>query len=71
MGIDHSNPYIHSTTVLCDTELPKHCIRDIQLVQRTFTSIVGIIPFGVIPALTISSFMVLQICLTCMSRYPA
>ena len=21
MGIDHSNPYIHSTTVLCDTDL--------------------------------------------------
>ena len=20
MGIDHSNPYIHSTTVLCDTK---------------------------------------------------
>ena len=20
MGIDHSNPYIHSTTVLCDSE---------------------------------------------------
>ena len=20
MGIDHSNPYIHSTTVLCDTD---------------------------------------------------
>ena len=23
MGIDHSNPYIHSTTVLCDI-LPSH-----------------------------------------------
>ena len=23
MGIDHSNPYIHSTTVLCDTHAEK------------------------------------------------
>ena len=35
MGIDHSNPYIHSTTVLCDTCVIRCCF--VQLQKATYT----------------------------------
>ena len=37
MGIDHSNPYVHSTTVLCDThffQLLNHLFRCYPLVKE-------------------------------------
>ena len=39
MGIDHSNPYIHSTTVLCDTLLGEITISSTRTTRVYYTSI--------------------------------
>ena len=58
MGIDHSNPYIHSTTVLCDinTSANSNCTSPCLLVAviKSFetslhlTFIFSIIPYSVL-----------------------
>ena len=35
MGIDHSNPYIHSTTVLCDNTIRCHLCHAKDIIMHT------------------------------------
>ena len=57
MGIDHSNPYIHSTTVLCDTQVVYgHII--ITVHHSGYYSLVSLIFGTIIP----TSFNILMKC---------
>ena len=42
MGIDHSNPYIHSTTVLCDYTHLQSCQGMMNARSETMTSLIGV-----------------------------
>ena len=42
MGIDHSNPYIHSTTVLCDTSIPQYVMIHFHMQRFNFIDLMVI-----------------------------
>ena len=47
MGIDHSNPYIHSTTVLCDYTFPKFLLSH-SMVYCVYRDCYGLSPLKTI-----------------------